>query len=1334
MVKQKKRPIKPAWLKEWTISKGWVHNRSHMLSLRRMADDGGQKRLEEDISDSSSVSNVEELISIISNLNSQGSDQESSSKEDAETMNLPRMAGKSTKNLLVNNGEDMKEIFDQISENYRENFKTENHQKYSDLDLPTIYKERLLAQQGGVIKQMWKGLKQLHISGSKSSPKYNCKFTVNQLYGVTEDKKEIVQNTQNPRALPVQTVQRNTSGKNSLGRNIALFNTLNSKSNIHEDAILECSDESNFNSLNYIYYNPVYASDPSKPDLNSNKEIVAVNRSFSSSPNQTELSSRNFKTNRYQVLPYPRDDPLKYKSKSDKYVIRHVRIRIMLSLRIGKKMKNIEKKKHGISEKFSEMSSQAEVMRRNINRTHEEQRRIGNGRTSIKIQNMRYGRLNVLRWLLWEAESKEGSTVASCGAMPALEKGGASPVGDSHHGAPNGNATLALHYAAARGCLDCVRLLVDSSAELSANTQMDNDVTPVYLAAQEGHLDVLKFLVLEAGGSLYVRAKDGMAPIHAASQMGCLNCVKWMIQEQGVDPNLRDGDGATPLHFAASRGHLDTVRWLLKHGAKLSLDKYGKSPINDAAENQQVECLNVLVQHGTTPDYNDSERSSNGKVCACTTRKTDHLKRGNSSGSDCSTCMPKQTVTAARNSKNSQNPLEPFYLHPPLNGRSLEPAHAPENGLYINPMANHRHSASTCSEDTSSIGSESFYLHNPNEVSKEVVYNRVKGLFESNGDQRSLSALKVKVEVHSSSSGAGSDENLSSSDLSSVRSNDQENDYEDIYLVREEARKQDKTNVNGRSRSRDSGSHSRSGSISSSNSGCNVIVKVTPNGIQKEKNGIYKSNEFLPKPQKMERVFSDKKVNGNHEKGKLVNHISPPPIETLPPPPPPPPPNNPHASENGDLHLVESRGAEIVEIVEEPTLKPSDIVKGMCRSMSALSARRLNSSCSDLTIVSLNEEERYSTTTTITPTPSNRQRVLPFVPPSFPIADPNKLIKPSEYLRSISGGEKRPELVPRERKISREEEPEEVVEESREISVESSCKVVGPPPPPLPEFNGDLTQTAMSKQSTLTHQEKAKKMQPLSAISIQDLNSVQLRRTEKVVASKTFSAPTRSVSLQCLNTADSFTAQKTDLIAELKMSKDLTGLKKMKIEKAKTEESMEKEVIFEIRKQFTANNFVDKIPDRDNTGNAIPAWKRQMLAKKAAEKAKREMEQQMLRDAEERRLQSIPQWKRQLLAKKEETENKIRQTIYTPKVVEEPKLKLHHEFRQQQPYDSHANDDDKIPEDINNNNSNEYHKINNSLSLSNNSLDDSDPSDEEPNIIPWRSQLRKTNSSLNLLC
>lgn len=59
-----------------------------------------------------------------------------------------------------------------------------------------------------------------------------------------------------------------------------------------------------------------------------------------------------------------------------------------------------------------------------------------------------------------------------------------------------------------------------------------------------------------------------------------------------------------------------------------------------------------------------------------------------------------------------------------------------------------------------------------------------------------------------------------------------------------------------------------------------------------------------------------------------------------------------------------------------------------------------------------------------------------------------------------------------------------------------------------------------------------------------------------------------------------------------------------------------------------------------------------MLAKKAADKAKKEFEDRLAREAEDRRLSAIPKWKRDLIARKEEAEHKMKLVylLFTPPI------------------------------------------------------------------------------------
>ena len=243
----------------------------------------------------------------------------------------------------------------------------------------------------------------------------------------------------------------------------------------------------------------------------------------------------------------------------------------------------------------------------------------------------------------------------------------------------------------------------------------------------------------------------------------------------------------------------------------------------------------------------------------------------------------------------------------------------------------------------------------------------------------------------------------------------------------------------------------------------------------------------------------------------------------------------------------------------------------------------------------------------------NKQMALPFIPPKFPSpSETDKLIKPSEYLKSINMAPARPSWAgqrilsghhhhpaaaatppPPPSAVKAEEQPAEerakVVPPADEAvpakhgAFSSTTASSAPPPPPLPAIIEDdvadqterpaITSLGASQNSTLTPAAASSPSQPLSTISILDLQSVQLRKTDNKLA-KSISAP----ALRPVAVMDAAPVQH-DLIAELKATKDISvvGIKKLKVERAKEEVQQEQSQAKEFEKQFSSDNFLEKV-------------------------------------------------------------------------------------------------------------------------------------------------------------
>eukprot|EP00890_Picochlorum_soloecismus_P001802 jgi/Picsp_1/2622/NSC_00852-R1_ankyrin repeat domain-containing protein 39-like len=120
-------------------------------------------------------------------------------------------------------------------------------------------------------------------------------------------------------------------------------------------------------------------------------------------------------------------------------------------------------------------------------------------------------------------------------------------------------------------------------------------------AALKGNLEKLKKIIqkrpsqLESDGVHHCAMGSGYSPLIYAARAGHLDIVKYLLL-QGADPNRKtSGLGSTALHRAAAQGHLGVVQELLKYKACPNIqDCDGETAMDKAAKGGYDEVVKIL--------------------------------------------------------------------------------------------------------------------------------------------------------------------------------------------------------------------------------------------------------------------------------------------------------------------------------------------------------------------------------------------------------------------------------------------------------------------------------------------------------------------------------------------------------------------------------------------------------------------------------------------------------------------------------------------------------------------------------------------------------------------
>lgn len=165
-------------------------------------------------------------------------------------------------------------------------------------------------------------------------------------------------------------------------------------------------------------------------------------------------------------------------------------------------------------------------------------------------------------------------------------------------------ANAAIGPAAFRGDDAAIKLYLAQGANVdSLSKQADKyDVTPLMLAAEAGHDDIVRLLI-EHGAGVNITDSRGLTPLHKACKNGRVHTVQLLI-ESGAAVVTADSRGQVAVVTAVLGNHAEVARTLLHESALAGhFEKWHRSAmLHLAVEKNLLETAQVLLECGADPN------------------------------------------------------------------------------------------------------------------------------------------------------------------------------------------------------------------------------------------------------------------------------------------------------------------------------------------------------------------------------------------------------------------------------------------------------------------------------------------------------------------------------------------------------------------------------------------------------------------------------------------------------------------------------------------------------------------------------------------------------------